>query len=420
MRAGPDAPRDFLTELFHVTVAAADPHITLPPLLPPRRDRPAVVIGAGKAAAAMAAGLEQHWPGELRGLVAVPYGHAEPCARIAVVEAAHPVPDDQGEVVARRVLDAVGGLTTHDLVICLLSGGGSSLLALPAPALSLADKQAIGRQLLRSGAPIDEINCVRKHLSAIKGGRLAAACRPAQLITYAISDVPGDDPSVIASGPTVADPTTAADALAVIERRGIDAPPHVLDWLHDPDAETPGPGDPALEHAAFHLVATPDGALRAAAAAAESAGIEVTYLGDDIQGEAREIGAAQAARALELHAAGRRCLLLSGGETTVTVRGGGRGGRNTEFLLAAAVALDGAPGIHAMAADTDGIDGAGDNAGALLAPDSLARAHAAGLDAGALLEDNNGHGFFDALDDLVVTGPTRTNVNDFRALLVLP
>jgi len=420
MRVSVEQPETFLRELFDTTVRAAGPARALGHFLDDINGRDALVIGAGKAAASMAAALEARWTGGLRGLVAAPYGHVESCSHIEVVEAAHPVPDDQGERFARRVLEAVRGLTPDDLLICLLSGGGSALLALPAPGLTLADKQSVNRQLLRSGAPIDEINCVRKHLSAIKGGRLAAACHPAELVTFAISDVPGDDPTVIASGPTVPDPTTCADALAILQRRAIAAPAAVVDWLRDPAAETPKVDDAIFSDSRFHLIATPDSALRAAADAAAAAGVEVIYLGDAVEGEARAVGTEQAALAQEHLAAGRRCLLLSGGETTVTVRGSGRGGRNTEFLLALACALQGAPGIHALAADTDGIDGAGDNAGAVLGPATWTRAQALGLDARAMLENNDGYRFFAALDDLVVTGPTRTNVNDFRALLVLP
>ncbi|MAT95069.1 MAG: glycerate kinase [Halioglobus sp.] len=420
MRASPADADQFLRELFEVMVAAANPHQVLARHLPDDTRRPAVVIGAGKAAAAMAASLETHWQGELSGLVVTRYGHGEPCKLIEVVEAAHPVPDDQGEAVARRMLQSVSGLGADDLVICLLSGGGSSLLALPAPGLTLADKQAVNRQLLRSGAPIDAMNCVRKHLSSIKGGRLALACQPARVLTLAISDVPGDDLAVIASGPTVADPSSSAQALEILATHGIDANPRVLAWLRDERAETPKPGDPAFAANDSRLVATPASALQAAAAAARDAGLEVMDLGAEVEGEAREVAAAQADMALAYAREGRRCLILSGGETTVTVRGSGRGGRNAEFLLALANELRGAAGIHALAADTDGIDGSEDNAGALLRPESWTRATAQGLDARAMLDNNDGYGFFHALGDLVITGPTRTNVNDFRAVLVLP
>ena len=416
-----DDPRSMLQNLFTHAVRAASPHSALPAFLPADTRRSALVIGAGKAAASMAACLEQHWQGELRGLVVTRYGHAEPCTRIEVVEAAHPVPDAAGEAVAARVLDAVSGLSASDLVICLLSGGGSSLLTSPAGPLSLAQKQAVNRRLLKSGASISEINCVRKHLSAIKGGRLAGACQPARLITYAISDVPGDDPAVIASGPTVADPSSCADALAILGRYAIDPGDSVTSWLRDPRAETLKPGDSAFANSEYHMIATPAQALAAAAATARSTGIAVRELGDAVEGEAREVAAGQAAMALQLKGTVTQpTLLLSGGETSVSVRGKGRGGRNAEFLLAMACALRGAPGIYAIAADTDGIDGSEDNAGALLDPSSWQRAHTLGINPGALLDDNDGYGFFAALDDLVITGPTRTNVNDFRAVLVLP
>ena len=413
-------PGAFLRELFDITVDAASAHRALPPCLPAQRDGNAVVVGAGKAAAAMAASLERHWPGDLSGLVVTRYGHGEPCARIEVVEAAHPVPDAEGERVARRALDKVSARAPEDLVICLLSGGGSSLLALPAPGLSLADKQAINTQLLKSGASIGEINCVRKHLSAIKGGRLARACLPARLITYAISDVPGDDPSVIASGPTVADKTTSRQALDILARYAIDVSDTVTNWLRDPRSETLKPGDNAFDNSEYHLIATPASALQVAADTARQAGVEVLFLGDAVEGEARDVARAQAAMAVNRRNSGRPLLLLSGGETTVTVTGTGRGGRNAEYLLAVATELAGTPGIYGLAADTDGIDGSEDNAGALLLPDTWHRALERGLDPPAMLANNDGYGFFAALDDLVVTGPTRTNVNDFRALLVLP
>jgi len=423
MRAGLDDPRQWLQALFSVAVAAADPRQVLAPRLPPDARGRAIVIGAGKAAAAMASALEQHWDGELSGLVVTPYGHAAPCERIEVVEAAHPIPDGHGTAAAHRILALVGGLQADDRVVCLLSGGGSALLSLPAPGITLADKQAINRQLLRCGAAIDDINCVRRHVSAIKGGRLARACQPARVITYAISDVPGDHAHTIASGPTVPDPTTSAQALAILRRHGIALAPHITAWLESPASETLKAGDAAFARGEFHLVATPGQSLQAAASAARGAGVAVLELGDDVQGEAREVGRAHADAARELRR-GRHaqtpCLILSGGETTVTVAGRGRGGRNTEFLLGLALALDGEPGIYALAADTDGLDGAQDSAGAVLGPDSIRRAREQGLDAAALLDDNDSHRFFAALDDLVTTGPTLTNVNDFRAVLVLP
>jgi hydroxypyruvate reductase len=421
-------PRGVLQRLFDAALAAADPARCLPPHLPPQPVGRTIVVGAGKAAAAMAKAVEEAWPGPLSGLVVTRYGHALSaplaCRRIEVVEAAHPVPDEAGQRAAARILDMVGGLTRDDLVLCLISGGGSSLLALGAGDVSLADKQAVAKALLRSGANIGEMNCVRKHLSAIKGGRLAAAAAPARVVSLLISDVPGDDPSVIASGPTVPDPTTYADARAVLAKYGIDPPPAVAARLAGAAEETPKPGDARLAAAETILVARPQESLEAAAAAARAAGITPVILGDSIEGEAREVAQVMAgiARQVARHGqpAAAPAVLLSGGETTVTVRGRGRGGRNAEFLLALAVALDGAPGIHAIACDTDGIDGTEDNAGCLLTPDSLARARAAGIDAKARLADNDGYGFFSALGDLVTTGPTLTNVNDFRAILVLP
>lgn len=416
-------PGAFLSGLFAEAVSAADPGRCVPPHLPGPPKGRTLVIGAGKAAAAMARAVEERWPGELSGLVVTRYGHGAPCRRIEVVEAAHPVPDEAGRAAAGRILRMVEGLTSDDLVLVLVSGGGSALLALPAEGVSLADKQQVNRALLKSGAGIDEMNCVRKHLSAIKGGRLAAAAYPARVVTLVISDVPGDDPAVVASGPTVADPTTCADALAILEKYRIVVPPIVRAVLESGVSETPKPGDIRFAHCETHVVATAHASLVAAAAAARAAGVAPLVLGDAIEGESREVAKAMAgiARSCAAHGvpAAPPCVLISGGETTVTVRGKGRGGRNAEFLLALAVALDGHAGIHAVACDTDGIDGSEDNAGALLAPDTLGRARAASVDAKARLADNDGYGFFAALGDLVVTGPTRTNVNDFRAILVL-
>ncbi len=423
MRAGLIDPRQLLLELFQVAVRAADPHQVLAPCLPVDRSRRALVIGAGKAAASMASALEKNWLGELSGLVVAPYSHGEPCQHIEVLQAAHPVPDTQGEQAATRILELVANLSVTDLVICLLSGGGSALLSLPAPGVTLADKRDINQQLLRCGATIAEINCVRKHLSRIKGGRLARACHPAQLITYAISDVPGDQPAVIASGPTVADTTRSAEALRVLQRYAIMVGPKVLDWLENPESETLQAHDPVFALSQFHLIATAGQSLQAAARAARDAGIEVVLLGDNIEGEACAVARTHAALALARQRSVPTqppCLYLSGGETTVTVNGTGRGGRNTEFLLSLAIEVAGAPGIYALAADTDGIDGAQDNAGAFLTPATWQRAHHLGLDATAMLSDNDSYGFFAAVDDLLVTGPTRTNVNDFRAVLVLP
>jgi hydroxypyruvate reductase len=415
-------PRRLLREMFDAAIARAMPDQCLPPFLPPPPKGRTIVVGAGKAAATMAKAVEEHWPGELSGLVVTRYGHHALCRRIEVVEAAHPVPDLAGREAAERILHMVQGLDEDDLVLCLISGGGSALLALPAPGLTLQDKQAINRALLRSGANIAEMNCVRKHLSAIKGGRLAAACHPARVVTLTISDVPGDDPAVIASGPTVPDPTTFADALAILGKYAIEEPRSVLAHLRAARDETPKPGDPRLARCETHMVAAPQQSLEAATQVALKAGVTPVILGDSLEGEAREVALVHAgiARQVLRHGqpAAAPCVLLSGGETTVTVRGKGRGGRNVEFLLALAVALGGEPRVHALAGDTDGVDGTEDNAGAIVAPDTLARAAAAGVDAKSKLADNDGYTFFSALGDLVKTGPTLTNVNDFRAILV--
>jgi hydroxypyruvate reductase len=415
-------PRQLLRAMFEAAIAAAQPERVIQRFLPDPPKGRTVVVGAGKASAAMAAAFEKHWPAACSGLVLTRYGYAVPCRHIEIAEAAHPVPDANGEKTARRMLEAVRGLGADDLVVCLMSGGASALLALPAEGLTLADKQAVNKALLASGATIGEMNCVRKHLSAIKGGRLAAAAAPARVVTLVISDVPGDDPAVIGSGPTVADPTTYADALAIIRRYAITPPDAVLRRLQAGLDETPKPGDPRLATSEVRIVAAPQASLEAAAAVARAAGMAPLILGDAIEGEARHVATVHAgiARQVARHGQPARapCVLLSGGETTVTVRGKGRGGRNAEFLLALAVALDGHPRIHALAGDTDGIDGTEDNAGALLAPDSLARARAQGLNPRAMLDDNDGYSFFAALGDLVATGPTRTNVNDFRAVLV--
>jgi glycerate 2-kinase len=411
-----------LRRMFDAAVAAAMPSRCMPAHLPEPPSGRTIVIGAGKASAAMAAAVETHWQGDLSGLVVTRYDHAVPCRRIEIVEAAHPVPDAAGEAAARRILDLVQGLGPDDLVLALVSGGGSSLLALPAPGLTLDDKQGVNKALLRSGASIDEMNCVRKHLSAIKGGRLAAAAHPARLVALMISDVPGDDPAVIASGPTVGDPTTRHDALALIAKYGIDLPPHVRAHLDSDACESVKPGDPRLATSEVVMVATPQASLEAAAEVAREAGITPVILGDSIEGEARDVAKVMAgiARQVARHGqpAARPCVLLSGGETTVTVKGDGKGGRNVEFLLALAVALDGAPGISALAADTDGVDGAEEVAGAWISDDTLRRAEAIGVDAKASLARNDGHGFFAALGQQLVTGPTLTNVNDFRAVLI--
>ncbi|UTW07647.1 glycerate kinase type-2 family protein [Pseudomonas benzenivorans] len=415
-------PQSLLRDLFATAIDAAHPRQVLADHLPADRSGRVIVIGAGKAAAAMAEVIEREWQGEVSGLVVTRYEHGADCRKIEVVEAAHPVPDDAGERVARRVLELVSNLEESDRVIFLLSGGGSSLLALPAEGISLADKQAINKALLRSGASIGEMNCVRKHLSAIKGGRLAKACWPASVYTYAISDVPGDEATVIASGPTVADPTTSVEALAILARYQIEIPTNVRAWLQDPCSETVKPGDPVLSRSHFQLIAAPQQSLEAAAAKAKAAGFATLILGD-LEGEAREVAKVHAgiARQVVLHGQPLKapCVILSGGETTVTVRGNGRGGRNAEFLLSLNQCLKGLPGVYALAGDTDGIDGSEDNAGALMTPDTYGRADRLGLSASDELDDNNGYGYFAALDQLIVTGPTRTNVNDFRAILIL-
>ncbi len=416
-------PSAFLRAMFDAAVAAADPLLRVPPFLPARPAGRVVVAGAGKASARMAQAVEQAWPDlpGLGGLVVTRYGHAVPCKRVEVVEAAHPVPDAAGEQAARRILALVSELGEHDLVLALISGGGSALLALPAAGVTLADKQAVNAALLRSGASIGAMNVVRKHLSAIKGGRLAAAAYPAATVALLISDVPGDDPAVIASGPTVAETSTPADALAVLAAHGVAVPDAVRAHL-EAAAGPPGPDDPRMSRVTNHVIAAPQQSLEAAAAVARNAGVTPVILGDAIEGEAREVGVVLAgiARQVRRHSqpAPPPCVLLSGGETTVTVRGSGRGGRNVELLLSMAVALRGTAGVHALSADTDGVDGIEEVAGAVIGPDTLTRAAALGLDATAALADNDGHGFFAALGDQVVTGPTLTNVNDVRAVLI--
>ncbi|MBC7908079.1 MAG: glycerate kinase [Rhodospirillaceae bacterium] len=415
-------PRQLLLRMFEAATAAASPSVCLPLHLPPRPKGRMVVVGAGKAAAAMARVVEDHVDSPLDGLVVTRYGHSVPCNRIRVVEAGHPMPDQAGTDAAQRILDMVGNLTADDMVLFLASGGASALLPLPASGISLEEKRAVTAELLRCGASISEINTVRKHLSAIKGGRLAAAAAPAQMVTLAISDVPGDDLSVIGSGPCVPDPSTFAQAREVLARYRIAPPEAVARLLAEQVDETPKPGDPRLAHASATIVATAQEALEAAAMVAISHGWLPLVLGDAIEGEAREVARVMAsiARSIQRHQQPVPCpaVLISGGETTVTVNGQGRGGRNAEFLLSLAVALDGTAGIHAIACDTDGIDGSEDNAGAIIGPNTLARARTKGMDAKAMLAAHDSYGFFQALGDLVVTGPTRTNVNDFRAILI--
>jgi hydroxypyruvate reductase len=424
-------PRGFLRALYDAAVARALPAENTAAWLPAPPKGRTVVLGAGKAGGAMAAAVDALWPKDapLSGLVVTRYDHVPPAyrarpGRIEVVEAAHPVPDEAGQRAAQRIAQLAQGLSADDLVLCLISGGGSALLSLPAPGLTLEQNQAINKALLRCGAAIDEMNCVRKHLSAIKGGRLAARCAPARVVTLLISDVPGDAPEIIASGPTVPDPSTCADALAILSRYGIPLPAPAQVGLETGSFETPKPGDARFAGHAVHMIATPQQSLEAAAALARSAGLAAHILSDEIEGESREVGKVHAALARAVARRGmpfaKPCVILSGGETTVTVKAkGGRGGRATEFLLGCAIALQGEPGVHVLAADTDGIDGVEDNAGAIVTPDTLARALSQGLKAQEVLDRNDAYNFFAPLGDLVAPGPTFTNVNDFRALLVL-
>jgi len=423
--------RAFLRALYDAAVERALPgHVMAGHLPAPPKGR-TLVIGGGKASGAMAAALDALWPADapLSGVVLTRYHHTPPAyaarpGRIRVLEAAHPVPDEAGRRGALEMLEAVRGLAADDLVVALVSGGGSALLSLPAAGLTFEDKQQVNRALLASGASIDEMNCVRKHLSAIKGGRLAAACAPARVLTLLISDVPGDTPEVIASGPTLPDPTTCADALAIVDRYRIALPAAARAGLESGAYETPKPGDPRFAGHTVRMIATPQQSLDAAAALARRHGIQAHILSDELEGESREVGKVHAALARAVARRGtpfsKPCVILSGGETTVTVKAkGGRGGRATEFLLGCAIALQGEPGVHVLAADTDGIDGVEDNAGGVVAPDTLRRAAALGLKPAAFLDRNDAYNFFAPLGDLVITGPTFTNVNDFRALLIV-
>ena len=424
-------PREFLRALYDAAVQRALPAHNTARFLPAPPKGRTVVLGAGKAGGAMAEAVDALWPKDapLSGLVVTRYDHVPPAykanpGRIEVVEASHPVPDAAGQRAAQRIFEMAHGLTADDLVLFLVSGGASALLSLPAPGLSLDDKRAINKQLLQSGAAIDEMNCVRKHLSAIKGGRLAAACAPARVVSLLISDVPGDSPEIIGSGPTVPDPTSCADALRILQRYGIEIPAAAREGLESGAFETPKPGDERFAGHQVHMIATPQQSLDAAAQMARDAGLAAHVLSDEIEGESREVGKVHAAlaRAVARHGApfARPCVILSGGETTVTVKSkGGRGGRAGEFVLGCAIALQAQPGVHVLAADTDGIDGIEDNAGAIAAPDTLARAAAAAVKPAEYLDGNDAYRFFETLGDLVITGPTFTNVNDFRALLVV-
>ena len=421
----PSGPSGLLRQMFDAAIAAAQPALCLPAHLPPPPKGRTIVIGAGKASAAMARALEDNWAGPLEGLVVTRYGYDVPCQRIEIVQAAHPVPDAAGLAASQRIAQLVAGLTADDLVIALISGGGSSLLVAPAEGLTLADKQAVNAALLASGATISEMNCVRRHLSSLKGGRLGALCHPAQLLTLLISDVPGDSPMDIASGPTVADSTSCLDALAIVQRYQIAMPEAMRALLESGSGETVKPGDPRLQHSNVRMITAPQIALEAAASVAKAAGITPYILGDSLEGEARDVAKVLAGITRQVAQHGQPfslpCVLLSGGETTVTIRnpkGPGRGGRNVEFLLALAVALGDLDGVHALAGDTDGVDGIEEIAGALLTPDSIARAWALGMNPRTYLDNNDAHSFFQKLGDSVLTGPTLTNVNDFRAIMI--
>jgi glycerate 2-kinase len=415
--------RELLRKMFDAAVDAALPEKSVKKFLPVPPKGRTIVVGAGKASAAMAKAFEDAWAGPLEGLVVTRYGHGVPCQRIKIVEAAHPVPDAACQQAAHDILKLVQGLTADDLVVALISGGGSSLLSLPAQGITAEEKRAVNKALLASGAPIQDMNAVRKHLSAIKGGRLAAAAFPARVETLVISDVPGDDLSAVASGPTVADSTTFADAFRIIAKYNIKVPAVILAHLRNAADETPEPGDPRLARARAHLIASPQASLEAAAKIALENGFMPLILGDSLEGEARELGIMMAGMALQVkrfaQPAKPPCVLISGGEGTVTVRGKGIGGRNVEFLLSLALKLHGADGIHAIACDTDGVDGGAEVAGAIITPDTLRRAHNIGLSAAAMLAQNDAHTFFAKLGDQVITGPTLTNVNDFRAVIVL-
>ena len=415
--------RDTLLQLMDAALKAADPAVQIPRNLPTKPKGNTILIGAGKAAANMAQACEKAWDGDVSGLVVTRYGHAVPCEKIEIVEASHPVPDAAGQKAAQRILDIVKSAGPDDLVVCMISGGGSALLALPGPGLTLEDKQAISKALLHSGATISEMNCVRKHLSAIKGGRLAAACAPARMVTYLVSDVPGDDPAIIASGPTVADPTTGQDALDIIRRYRIEIPLAAAELLNNDIHETVKPGDRCFDGHEVIMLSRPQDSLEAAAKVARDLGLNPVILGDAIEGEAREVAIVHAGIAHQVanhgQPATKPCVLLSGGETTVTVRAkGGRGGRNSEFLLSLLIQFRDHEGFSALALDTDGIDGSEDNAGAIIDPTSWQKAISAGIDLREYLANNDAYSAFAKIDDLLITGPTLTNVNDFRAILI--
>ncbi|RWJ99519.1 glycerate kinase [Mesorhizobium sp.] len=415
-------PKAFLTSIFNAAVAAADPEKTIRNHLPAKPKGRTIVIGAGKGSAQMAAAFEKVWDGPIDGLVVTRYGYGARCERIEIIEAAHPVPDAAGLEASRRLLEKVRGLTADDLVVALISGGGSALLPSPAAGLTLADEIAVNEALLASGAPIAAMNTIRKHLSTIKGGRLAAAAHPARVVSLVVSDIPGDNPALVASGPTVPDTGSRADALASIAAYNMKLPAAVMAHINSPAADAPRPDDPRFAGNEVHLIASAGVSLEAAAAEAKRQGIEAVILSDSIEGEAREVGGVHAAIAREVATRSRPfakpVLILSGGETTVTLRAKGKGGRNSEFLLAFAIGIDGVSGIHALAADTDGIDGSENNAGAFADGSTVARMRAAGVDAKAMLAGNNAWTAFNAVGDLFVPGPTGTNVNDLRAILI--
>lgn len=413
-----------MRQMFEAAIASAQPQLCVPPHLPEPSEVKGrlIVIGAGKASAAMARAVEDHWDGPLTGLVVTRYGYSVPCTKIEIVEAAHPVPDAAGLHAAQRMLQLVQGLNADDVVLCLISGGGSSLLPLPLDGITLEDKQKINRSLLASGASIGEMNTVRRHLSGIKGGRLAAACHPARVISLLMSDVPGDQPTDIASGPTVADRSTCKDALAIIKRYAIEMPVYAQEILKSQKAESIKPTDPRLANVESRMIAAPQQALQAAASVALSHGYTPYILSDAIEGEAREVGKVLAALALQVSDRDepfkRPCAVLSGGETTVTLRGQGRGGRNVECLLSFAIASQGNTRVHALMGDTDGVDGVEEIAGGICGPQTLNNAFALGLNPRASLDKNDAHNFFQKLGDSVITGPTLTNVNDFRVVLI--